>query len=169
MKCITYSRISTTRDKQNLQGQKNIVKAFAERLGYSVVHSIGDVVSATKPILMRSGGLRLLKFLESNNDVTLIVQDVDRLCRNYKDSLFQEEFYIKHNIKIISMSDNIDLSTPSGLLSWRLKQAFSAFYIDNVIQKIRVGVARAKAEGKFLGRKKGSKNKKYNNKNILLK
>jgi DNA invertase Pin-like site-specific DNA recombinase len=37
--------------------------------------------------------------------------------------------------------------------------AMNAFYLENLHEKIKVGVARAKAEGKYKGRKKGSKNK----------
>ena len=43
---------------------------------------------------------------------------------------------------------------------FRIKIAMNAFYIENLIDKIKVGVARAKEEGKYKGRKVGSKNRK---------
>ena len=57
------------------------------------------------------------------------------------------------------MSEIVDMNTPTGKFTFRLKIALSALYVENLVDKIRVGVARAKKEGKYKGRKKGSKNK----------
>ena len=43
---------------------------------------------------------------------------------------------------------------------FRIKSAMNAYYPENLIDKIKVGVARAKAEGKYKGRKKGALGKK---------
>ncbi len=43
---------------------------------------------------------------------------------------------------------------------FRIKSAMNCFYVENLVQKIRVGVERAKKEGKYKGRIKGTKNKK---------
>ncbi len=163
MKAIIYTRISTNDEKQNIKQQRDYCKKYAEKEGYDVLHTIGDKISGKISIVERSGGKRMIKFLEDNPTVHLIVQDVDRICRDFYDAVWFEQFVIKNNIMIKSLSEIVDLSTPMGKFTFRIKMAMNAFYVENLIDKIRVGVARAKAEGKYKGRKKGSMNKKRGN------
>ncbi len=159
MKAIIYTRISTDTEQQNIKQQRDYCKKYAEREGYVVLHLFGDKMSGKIPIKERSGGKRLIKFLEENPEVHLIVQDVDRICRDYYDSVWFEEWVIRNKITIKSLSENIDLENPMGKFTFRIKMAMNAFYLENLIDKIKVGVARAKLEGKYKGRKKGSRNK----------
>lgn len=160
MKAIIYTRISTNDEKQNIKQQKDHCKKYADKEGYDVLHTIGDKISGKVPIIERPGGKRMIKFLQENPEVHLITQDTDRICRDFYDAVWFEQFVIKHNITIKSLSEVVDLSTPMGKFTFRIKIAMNAFYIENLIDKIRVGVARAKAEGKYKGRKKGAVGKK---------
>ena len=160
MKAIIYTRISTNDEKQNIKQQRDYCKKYADKEGYDVLHTIGDKISGKIPIIERSGGKRMIKFLEDNPTVHLIVQDVDRISRDFYDAVWFEKFVIKNKIMIKSLSEVVDLSSPMGKFTFRIKMAMNAFYVENLIDKIRVGVARAKAEGKYKGRKKGTMNKK---------
>lgn len=160
MKAVIYTRISTDDEQQNIKQQRDYCRKYAEKEGYEVVHMIGDRVSGKIPVMERSGGKRLLKFLEDNPDVHLIVQDVDRICRDYYDSVWFERWVITNNITIKSLSEIVDLINPMGKFTFRIKMAMNAFYVENLHEKIKVGVARAKAEGKYKGRPKGAKNKR---------
>lgn len=160
MKAIIYTRISTDDEQQNIKQQKEYCKKYAEKEGYEVLHTIGDKVSGKIPVRERSGGKRMLIFLEKNPGVHLIVQDVDRICRDYYDSVWFEQWVIKNNITIKSLSEMVDLINPMGKFTFRIKMAMNAFYVDNLNIKRAIGIARAKAEGKYKGRKKGTKNKK---------
>jgi len=159
---IIYTRISTDDEQQNIAQQKEYCKKYAEKEGYRVIHTIGDKISGKINVCERSGGKRMLKFLEENPTVHLIVQDVDRICRDFYDSVWFERFVIKNNIIIKSLSEMVDLVNPMGKFTFRIKMAMNAFYIDNLNIKRAVGIARAKAEGKYKGRKKGAvgRNKK---------
>jgi len=159
-KAIIYTRISTDDEQQNIKQQKEYCKKYAEKEGYDVIHTIGDKVSGKIPIRERSGGKRMLQFLERNPEVHLIVQDIDRICRDYYDSVWFEKFVIENKIMIKSLSETVDFSNPMGKFTFRIKMAMNAFYVENLHEKIKIGVARAKAEGKYKGRKKGALNKK---------
>lgn len=159
MKAIIYTRISTNDEKQNIKQQRDHCKKFAEKEGYEVLQTIGDKISGKIPIIERNGGKRMIKFLEDNSNVHLIVQDVDRICRDFYDSVWFEKFVIKNNVLIKSLSETVDLSNPMGKFTFRIKMAMNAFYVENLIDKIRIGVARAKTEGKYKGRKIGAKNR----------
>ena len=154
---IIYTRISTNTEQQNIKQQRDYCKKYAKKEGYEVLHLFGDKMSGKTS--ERSGYKRMLKFLEQNPEVHLIVQDVDRLTRNYYDGVELEKFIIKNNITIKSISESVDLSGPMGKFTFRIKIAMNAFYLENLHQKIKIGVARAKSEGKYKGRKKGAKNK----------
>lgn len=160
MKAIIYTRISTNNGEQNINQQKDYCKKFADKEGYEIIHIIGDKVTGKIPLRKRRGGERLVKFLEKNTTVHLIVQDVDRLCRDYGDSFWLEQWVIKNNITIKSLSEIVDLKNPMGKFSFRIKMAMNAFYIENLDVKRAIGIARAKAEGKYKGRVRGTRNKK---------
>lgn len=160
MKAIIYTRISTDDEQQNIKQQRDYCKKYAEKEGYEVLHTIGDKISGKIPIADRSGGKRLLKFLEDNPHVHLIVQDVDRICRDYYDAVFFERWVIINNITIKSLSEIVDLVNPMGKFTFRIKMAMNAFYVENLDIKRAVGIARAKSEGKYKGRKKGALGRK---------
>jgi len=162
MKAIIYARISTDDKQQNIKQQKDYCMKYAKNNGYDVLHTIGDKVSGKIPIAERSGGKRLLKFLIDNPGVHLIVQDVDRLVRNFYDAVEFEKFIIQYNVIIKSLSESVDLNNPMGKFTFRIKIAMNSFYVENLDDKRRIGIERARLEGKYKGRVKGSKNKKLN-------
>lgn len=155
---VIYARISTNRGEQNIQQQIDYCKKYAERNEINVVKVFKD--EKTGKTSQRIGYERLLAYLKDNKDVGLLVQDTDRLTRNFYDGVELEKFLIEYDIEVISLSDRVDLKTPNGKLMFRIKLALNAQYVENLIDKIRVGVARAKAEGKYKGRKKGALGKK---------
>jgi len=129
MKAIIYARISTNDGEQNIKQQKDYCKKYADKQGYEVLHTIGDKITGKIPVRERSGGKRMINFLEQNADVHLIVQDVDRICRDYSDSFWFEQWVIDNEIIIISLSEIVDLKTPMGKFAFRIKMAMNAFYI----------------------------------------
>ena len=151
---VIYARISTNKEKQNIEQQIEYCRKYAEREGYNVIKVFKD--EKTGKTDKRRGYQRLLKYLQENPDVALIVQDTDRISRDFYDSVEFEKFIMKYNIKVISTSEVIDLDSPNGRLMFRIKYSLNAQYVENLVEKIKVGVARAKKEGKYTGRKKGA-------------
>lgn len=158
MDVVIYARISTNRGEQNIKQQIDYCKKYALREGLNVLKVFKD--EKTGKTSQRRGYERLMAYLEDNNDVGLLIQDTDRLTRNFYDGVDLEKFLIRNDIVIISLSDKVDLKTPNGKLMFRIKLALNAQYVDNLLDKQKVGVARAKSEGKYKGRKKGAFGKK---------
>ena len=100
---------------------------------------------------------KMLRHWDEGKFETLVVQDVDRLTRNYYDGVAFEKFVIDKKKKIISLSEPVDLTTPYGRFMFRVKLAMNSFYVENLVDKIRIGIQRAKKEGKYRGGKKGRK------------
>ena len=151
---IIYARISTNDEKQNIKQQIDYCKKWAYDNGFEVLKVFKD--RKTGKTDKRHGYQLMLKYLSEKPSVSLIVQDTDRLSRNYYDGVELERFIVENQINIISLSEKIDLNTPNGRFMFRIKLAMNNFYVENLLQKIKVGVARAKEEGKYTGRKKGA-------------
>ena len=56
---------------------------------------------------------------------------------------------------MISLSEPVDFTTPYGRFMFRVKLAMNSFYVENLFEKIRIRVERAKKEGKYKDGKKG--------------
>ena len=157
-KFVIYARISTNRGEQNILQQIEYCKKYAQKNDINIIKVFKD--EKTGKTSQRHGYEHLLAYLSENSNIGLLVQDTDRLTRNFYDGVKLEKFLIKNCIEVISLSDRVDLETPNGKLMFRIKLALNAQYVENLHEKIKVGVARARAEGKYKGRKKGAVGKK---------
>lgn len=152
----SYERISTNPEKQNIKQQYEHNKRYADKNNLEIVKSFQDI--KTGKTSNRTGYKKLLKQIKIK-PLSILTQDTSRLTRNFYDGVELEKFLIENDIKLISTSENIDLKTPNGRFMFRINLAMNSFYVENLHQKIKIGIARAKKEGKFTGRKKGSLNK----------
>ncbi len=82
---IIYARISTDKEKQNVQQQIEYDKKWALRNEYVVVKVFKD--EKTGKTSDRRGYQRMLRYLIEHPSVSLIVQDTDRLTRNFYDAV----------------------------------------------------------------------------------
>ncbi len=152
-KVAIYARISTDRGEQNIRQQVAYVREFCKRKGYEVVRVYKD--EKTGKSSDRNDYQKMLKHWAEGKFDVLVVQDVDRLTRNYYDGVDLEKFVIENAKQIISLSEPIDFKTPYGRFMFRVKLAMNSFYVENLLDKIRIGIERAKKEGKYKGGKKG--------------
>ena len=100
---IIYARISTNDEKQNIKQQIDYCKKWAYDNGFEVLKVFKD--RKTGKTDNRPGYLRMLKYLAKKPSVSLIVQDTDRLSRNYYDAVDFERFIIERQINLISLSE----------------------------------------------------------------
>lgn len=84
---------------------------------------------------------------------TVIINDFSRLARSTKDLLELVELMQEKNVTLISLKENIDTSTPQGKLMLTMLGAINEFERMNMLERQREGIAIAKANGKYKGRK----------------
>jgi len=149
-----YARVST--EDQNISQQVKNLKQHAKKQGYNVIRVYQDMESGRLPLGKRKKFSLLLKNISQYDAV--LVYNIDRLTRHWPDESILET-YFSNGTKLISMSDPVDLSSASGRLMFRIKMAVSCYMPEDMREKQRIGIARAKAEGKYKGRQKGAKNK----------
>lgn len=84
---------------------------------------------------------------------TVVIHDFSRLARSTKDLLDIVELLENKGVILISAKENIDTSTPTGKLMLTMIGAINEFERTNLLERQREGIAIAKAEGKYKGRK----------------
>lgn len=93
----------------------------------------------------------MLDFVREGDKV--VVHDFSRLARSTKDLLEIVELLENKGVKLISAKENLDTSTPQGKLMLTMLGAIYEFERTNLLERQREGIAIAKKQGKYKGRK----------------
>ena len=143
-----YARVSTSQQVNSNQAQE-IAAA-----GYNIEDHrfIEEQVICSVCAFQRKGFKSLIEKLESGD--TLVVSKLDRLGRDSIDVQNTVEYFTQHGIrlKVLNLGD-VDVTSSTGALMVKVFAAFAAFERDLIIERVQAGLARAKSEGKTLGRK----------------
>ena len=138
---IAYIRVSTI--EQNEQRQ---IEAMEK---YKIEKWFIEKVSAKDP--NRPKLQEMLDFAREGD--TIHIHDFSRLARSTKDLLDIVEKLNQKGITLISNKENIDTSTPTGKLMLTMIGAINEFERTNLLERQREGIAIAKRNGKYKGRK----------------
>lgn len=155
MRVLIYCRVST--DDQNVDQQAEVCREYCKDKGYEIAWTIKDKESGRKPLLERERFLKILRDEYNFSYDAVLVYNLDRLTRNW-DDVTKIERYFRENwdrVKLMSISNLIDLGNASGRLMFRIFFATACFQPEDMYEKTMIGVARAKKEGKYKGGKKG--------------
>lgn len=146
MAVIGYLRVST--GEQSIGAQRHSIEQTHKVETWFADEGVSGAVKA----LQRPGFAELFKFIRKGD--TLIVPAVDRLGRNTIDVLNTVEALQGKGVSIISLREGFDLSTPIGKAMLTMLAAVAELERSNIKLRQMAGIAKAKAEGKALGREK---------------
>ena len=153
MRTFIYSRVST-----NNQTTTNQILEIKQR-GYEVPDSriVEEVISGTTQAMNRPQFKNLIDNKMESGD-KLVVLKLDRLGRDSID-VKQTVIYLQSKgIKVVSLDlGEVDLTSPEGGLMFNIMSAFAEFERMRIVERTQEGLARAKAEGKRLGRPEATK------------
>lgn len=141
---IGYARTSTLDQNAGLDAQhRDLAAAGVEKLFSEQVSSV-DVVR-------RAQLDAALDYLRDGD--ALVVTKLDRLARSVAHLLqIVERIEAKRaNLRVLAM--NLDTGTPTGKLMLTVLGAVGQFEREVMLERQREGIAKAKAEGKYKGRK----------------
>lgn len=85
---------------------------------------------------------------------TIYIDDFSRLARSTKDLLDLTDYLQQKNVNFVSLKENIDTTTPSGKLMLTMIGAIAEFERANILERQKEGIAIAKRNGVYKGRKK---------------
>lgn len=96
---------------------------------------------------------KLLEVLRPGD--TVKVESLSRLGRSMKDLIEIIDYFQENNINLISLKENIDLSTPVGRLCLNILASLSEFERETIVLRTMEGIKSAKLNGnKKFGRPK---------------
>src|SRR6185437_7097839 len=92
-----------------------------------------------------------LQFLRDGDE--FVCTKPDRLARSTTELLRIVEELTQRGVRVRLLSMNIDTNSATGKLLLTLMGAVASFEREIMLERQRAGIAKAKAEGKFKGRK----------------
>lgn len=151
VRAVIYSRVSTTR--QTTENQLIELREVCRRNGWYVVKELEDTgISGAKGRSERPSFDALHKMVSRREADIVVVWSIDRLGRSLNDLVgFMNELQGKE-VDFYSHQQAIDSRTPAGRLTFAIFSAIAEFERNLIRERIAAGLARAKANGKKLGR-----------------
>lgn len=162
-----YARVST--NDQNCQRQVSDLTEYATRLGYDVVSVHQEKASGAKDD--RKVRAEVLKLAKSKKIDVVLVTEMSRWGRSTVDLLNTLQELDAKKVSLVALNGpDFDLSTPTGKMMSTVLAAVAEFERDLIRERVKSGLANARANGKVLGRQEGDnyKQKKYEKKVLEL-
>ena len=144
-----YARVST--DSQSADPQITALKEYASRCGWTMHIYKDHAVSGLRD--RRPALDAMLTDCRQRKVKKVIVWRIDRLGRSLTHLLSVCDDLRQLGVDLISLSETIDTSTPSGRLFYGQIALFANFERELLAERVRLGIAQARREGKQLGRK----------------
>jgi len=141
---IGYARVST--EQQELARQTDALTA------YGVDELYTEKMTGTKASRPE---LDKVKMIVRKGD-TIVIESLSRLGRSSKDLLNLIDEWDNKGVKLVSLKENIDTSTPTGKLLLTVLSAICQFERDITVQRTQEGLKAARARGRKGGRPKAN-------------
>jgi len=144
---FAYLRVSKNDDVMTTANQR----LELEQAGYRVDYWYEDTISGSTHAMGRPGFADMLGRMRDRE--TLIVSKLDRLGRDSIDVIATVRMLADRDIRVIVHSlGGVDLVSPSGKLLVTMLAAVAEMERDLLIERTHAGIARARSEGKTIGR-----------------
>ena len=145
-----YVRVSTADKNQDVDLQLVPLRDFVQRQGWSVKEYIDQGYSGSTT--NRPGLQALLKDCRRRLVDTVVIWKLDRLFRSLEHFVQVASELQSLNIRLISLTEAIDLGTSQGRLMANLLSTFAQFEKEILQERIREGLVNAIRKGRKLGR-----------------
>lgn len=147
-----YCRVSTA--DQSCERQERDLLAYVERCGYQVVGIFRETASGSK--INRDERKKVMTLARARDIDVVLVTELTRWGRSTSDLTKTMNELQSWGVSLISQTGfQCDLSTPQGKMIAGVMSSLAEFEGDLLKERVRSGLAAAKARGKALGRQKG--------------
>lgn len=131
VQAVVYCRISTK--EQSLESQKDSCVQYCLEHNYQIIEVITESCSARKSKCQP----KLLQLLKNKTNITIVVNSVDRFSRNVTKCITMCKIMKKNHINLISVTDQIDLSTAYGQHAFRTRVSTAQLESDIISERVR--------------------------------
>lgn len=148
MKVALYARVSKALE-QNPENQLIALRSWAAAANHEIE---GEYIDETSSKDTRPQKEEVLKKMRLGLIDGVAFYALDRWGRTMSELVFELEEFAKSEKSLISMKEGLDLSTAAGRLMAHVLAAMANFERDRIRERTLLGLARARAQGKKLGR-----------------
>ena len=151
-----YCRVSTS--NQDNDRQERDLKEYADRADFKVVEVFKETLSGIRKAKGRQPIERekAMALAQSRKIDAVLVTEMTRWGRSTQDLMDTLGQLASCDVSLIAQTGlTFDLSTPQGKLVANLMASLAEFEHDLLRERVRSGVAAAKARGQTFGRKRG--------------
>ena len=148
MRAGLYARVSAI-DQQTLPMQNRAMREYAARRGWTIALEVREVGSGA---VKREAREKLLEAARRREIDLVLVWRLDRWGRSVTDLLATLQELEHLGVGFVSLTEALDLTTPSGRAMAGLLAVFAAFEREILQERTKAGLAHARQNGKRLGR-----------------
>jgi site-specific DNA recombinase len=149
---VLYARVSSKeqeREGYSIPAQCKLLRSYADRQGYTLVHEFIDVETAKQS--GRTHFTEMVRYLEEHPEVrTVLCEKTDRLYRNFKDYVTIDDL----DLTLVFVKEGSVLNKHSRShekFIHGIKVLMAKNYIDNLSEETRKGLREKAEEGEFPG------------------
>jgi DNA invertase Pin-like site-specific DNA recombinase len=145
-----YARVSTVDKRQDPETQLLALREYAARRGFRLVGEYIDYASGTRED--RPQYRTLLEAARKRQMDVVLVWRYDRFARSTQALVQALKAFHSLGVDFISYQENIDTTTPQGEMIFTVMAALAQFESALISERVKAGMARAKAQGKRISR-----------------
>lgn len=139
----------STSGQQSVPAQLEALREYAQRRGWVIVQEVSDVGSGAKTRPKREA---LMAAARARTIDVVAVAKLDRWGRSLADLVASMKELTDLGVGFVSVTDNIDLTTPAGRALAGMLSVFAAFERDLIVERVRSGLNHAKKHGTRSGK-----------------
>ena len=152
-KICLYARVSTDQQSTGLEAQVRALREYCRLNNITDVELFTDEnqsgAKASRPALDR-----MMSMVRNKEIEKVICYSLSRLGRSTTHLLKLMDEMNSHEVKFISLSERLETETPAGRMIFTVLAAVSQLERELIAERVRNGLANARAKGKLIGRKK---------------
>ena len=149
-KAVIYARYSSHSQRdESIDAQLRECHEYAVRNDYVIIEEYCDRALTGKTD-NRASFQRMIKDAKNNKFNYVLVYKLDRFARNRYDSAMYKNILKKHNIKVVSIKENI-ADSPEGIILESVLEGMAEYYSANLSQNIKRGMTENALKCRFNG------------------
>lgn len=138
-KAVIYARYSSHNQREeSIEGQLRECHDYATKNDYVIINEYCDKAISGKTD-NRAAFQKMIKDAKNGKFNYVLVYKLDRFARNRYDSAMYKNMLKKHNIKVISIMENIS-DSPEGIILESVLEGMAEYYSANLSQNIKRGM-----------------------------
>lgn len=149
-----YLRVSS--DAQKSDSQQAAIRQWLARHGHDLTRVRWYTDTETGRTLQRPGFQALQAAIFRGEVKTVVVWKLDRLARSLREGVNVLAEWCQRDVRVVSVTQQIDLAGTVGHLIASLLFGLAEMEYQHIKERQAAGIALAKANGRYQGRKPGT-------------